>query len=106
MLDPPLAVGNNFHPVLEPLDLGVVLLDTDLEDGGLVLDNLFALELAGELVAEFFHLHLACCLVAALLAKVLDDTLVLAGVGELGAADVEGAHTLLALDQESAKEKG
>lgn len=57
-------------------------------------------------MAEFFHLHLACCLVAALLAKVLDDTLVLAGVGELGAADVEGAHTLLALDQESEKKKG
>merc|ERR1719384_1805069 len=42
-----------------PLGRGIVLLDTNLEDGSLALDHILALQLAGEGMLELLHLQFA-----------------------------------------------
>jgi len=56
-------------------------------------------------VLELDNVDPALGLVGALFAKVLDDALVLTGVAELGLPDVQGADSLLALDQEPDNDK-
>ena len=97
----PLSIRNDLNSILEPLDLGIILLNANIKYGGVVLHNLLTLQLAGELVLKLGNLDITLGLILSLLAKLLDDALVLARVLNLGAPDVQGAHTLLALDTES-----
>ena len=48
----PLSVRDDGHAVLEPLDLGVLLLHVDGEHHVVILHALLALQLARELVRE------------------------------------------------------
>ena len=79
----PLAIRDNLLAIFEPCDGSIIFLNPELEDGRLVLHDVLALEVAGEVVLELRHLQLAGGLAFSLLCKVLDDTFVFSGVSHL-----------------------
>ena len=98
--DLPLSVRNNLNTILVPLCGSIVLLDPNLEGGGLPLHHVLALQLAGEGVLELFHLELAAGGVLALLGELaVNLARPFASVCHLGRPDFQAAVASFVLYQ-------
>lgn len=96
----PLSVRNDLLSVLEPFDLGVLVLAIQSEHDLVILDAFLTLEFAGELVLELSDGDVARGLAVALLAELLDFTRVFARIAALGRFDLQRLFAVFALDQE------